>query len=65
MWLAGDEQPVTQTRIVGHRWSARSFEVRDFLARNSVPYQWHSSEEPEGDSCWRLRAWTSRRSRWW
>ena len=48
MWLAGDEQPVTQTRIVGHRWSARSFEVRDFLARNAVPYQWHSSEEPEG-----------------
>ena len=49
MWLAGDEQPVTQTRIVGHRWSARSFEVRDFLARNSVPYRWLSSEEPEGE----------------
>ena len=40
--------PVTETRVVGHRWSARSFEVRDFLARNSVPYRWHSSEEPEG-----------------
>ena len=39
---------VTETRVVGHRWSARSFEVRDFLARNSVPYRWHSSEEPEG-----------------
>ena len=48
MWLASDEQPVTQTRVVGHRWSARSFEVRDFLARNSVPYRWLSSEEPEG-----------------
>jgi thioredoxin reductase (NADPH) len=34
--------------VVGHRWSARSFEVRDFLARNSVPYRWHTSEEPEG-----------------
>ena len=48
MWLASDEQPVTETRVVGHRWSARSFEIRDFLARNSVPYRWHSSEEPEG-----------------
>ena len=34
--------------MVGHRWSARSFEVRDFLARNSVPYRWLTSEEPEG-----------------
>jgi thioredoxin reductase (NADPH) len=49
MWLAGDEQPVTQTQIVGHRWSARSNEVRDFLARNSVPYRWLSSEDPEGE----------------
>ena len=48
MWLASDDHPVTETRVVGHRWSARSFEVRDFLARNSVPYRWHSSEEPEG-----------------
>jgi thioredoxin reductase (NADPH) len=48
MWRATDEQPVTQTQVVGHRWSARSFEVRDFLARNSVPYRWLTSEEPEG-----------------
>jgi thioredoxin reductase (NADPH) len=48
MWLASDEQPVSRTQVVGHRWSTRSFEVRDFLARNSVPYRWLSSEEPEG-----------------
>jgi thioredoxin reductase (NADPH) len=48
LWLATDEHPTTQTQVVGHRWSARSFEVRDFLARNSVPYRWHTSEEPEG-----------------
>ena len=35
-------------RWSGHRWSAHSFEVRDFLARNSVPYRWLTSEEPEG-----------------
>ncbi|WP_348246621.1 hypothetical protein, partial [Salmonella enterica] len=27
-------------RIVGHRWSPQSNEVRDFLARHFVPYQW-------------------------
>jgi len=48
LWLATDEHSTTQTQVVGHRWSARSFEVRDFLARNSVPYRWHTSEEPEG-----------------
>src|SRR5215210_8055988 len=49
MWLATDERPVDRTQVVGHRWSARSFEVRDFLARNSVPYRWLSSEETEGE----------------
>ena len=34
--------------MVGHRWSARSSEVREFLARNQVPYRWYSSETPEG-----------------
>ncbi|HEY4401071.1 MAG TPA: FAD-dependent oxidoreductase [Acidimicrobiia bacterium] len=48
MWRNSDELPATQTQVVGHRWSARSFEVRDFLARNAVPYRWLSSDEPEG-----------------
>jgi thioredoxin reductase (NADPH) len=48
MWRTSDEQPAALIRVVGHRWSARSFEVRDFLARNSVPYRWLSSEEREG-----------------
>jgi thioredoxin reductase (NADPH) len=47
-WLATDERSITQTRVVGHRWSARSFEIRDFLARNSVPYRWLTGDEPEG-----------------
>ncbi len=48
-WRAAcDSQPVRCTQVVGHRWSAHSFEVRDFLARNSVPYRWFTSEEPEG-----------------
>jgi thioredoxin reductase (NADPH) len=48
LWLAAGDKPVTETQVVGHRWSARSFEVRDFLARNSVPYRWFTVEQPEG-----------------
>jgi thioredoxin reductase (NADPH) len=48
LWLDTDEHSTSQTQVVGHRWSARSFEVRDFLASNSVPYRWLTSEEPEG-----------------
>jgi thioredoxin reductase (NADPH) len=47
-WLITEDKPITETQVVGHRWSARSFEVRDFLARNSVPYRWFTVEQPEG-----------------
>jgi thioredoxin reductase (NADPH) len=47
-WLCSDHRPVPETKVVGHRWSARSSQVREFLARNQVPYRWYSSEEPEG-----------------
>ena len=35
-WPSRDVQ-VRETKVVGHRWSPPSFEVRDFLARNAVP----------------------------
>ncbi|MFK0253719.1 FAD-dependent oxidoreductase [Streptomyces sp. NPDC090445] len=47
-WRAGDHRPVPATKVVGHRWSAPSSRVREFLARNQVPYRWYSSDEPEG-----------------
>src|SRR4051812_3759795 len=33
-WLASPEPAISEVRVVGHRWSAPSFAVRDFLARN-------------------------------
>ena len=48
LWRVAGDKPVTETQLVGHRWSARSFELREFLARNSVPYRWLSVEQPEG-----------------
>src|SRR5215468_4768465 len=47
-WLSADYRPVAETKVVGHRFSARSSEVREFLARNQVPYRWYSSDQPEG-----------------
>ena len=48
LWHTAGDQPVTATQVVGHRWSARSYEVRDFLARNSVSYRWLTADQPEG-----------------
>jgi len=39
---------MVETKLIGHRWSAPSFAVRDFLDRNAVPYRWFASDEPEG-----------------
>ncbi len=47
-WRSVGVRAVEQTRVVGHRWSAEAFAVRDFLARNAVPYRWYSVDEPEG-----------------
>ncbi len=47
-WLAADRRPVRVTKLIGHRWSARSSGVREFLARNQVAYRWYDSEEPDG-----------------
>jgi thioredoxin reductase (NADPH) len=47
-WLESDHRPVPEIKVIGHRWSARSSEVREFLARNQVPYRWYASDEPEG-----------------
>src|SRR5229473_1686333 len=36
-------------RVLGTRWSPRSYELRDFLARNRVPYQWIDVEGSAND----------------
>ncbi|MEV4969726.1 FAD-dependent oxidoreductase [Streptomyces scopuliridis] len=48
VWATTPDPGITETRVVGHRWSAPSFAVRDFLARNLVPYRWLPADEPEG-----------------
>ena len=50
-WQASYRPPFEGIRLVGHRWSPKSFELRDFLGRNQVAYQWvdvRAGEESEG-----------------
>src|ERR671913_1623828 len=47
-WESEAVLEIRETKVVGHRWSAPSFAVRDFLARNAVPYRWVVVDEPEG-----------------
>ena len=48
-WEREDRKPVREAKLIGHRWSAPSADLRDFLARNAVPYRWYSSDTPEGE----------------
>jgi thioredoxin reductase (NADPH) len=47
-WQAVGDKEVEDVKVVGHRWSAPSYRIRDFLARNLVPYRWFAADEPEG-----------------
>ena len=52
-WAATERPSFEGVRVIGHRWSARSHEIRDFLARNGVPLEWLDAE---GDEAARLLA---------
>ena len=39
-WKASYRPAYEGIRVLGTRWSPKSYELRDFLARNHVPYQW-------------------------
>jgi thioredoxin reductase (NADPH) len=49
-WNAHYRAPYEGIRVLGTRWSTRSYELRDFLARNQVPYQWIDVELAQSDS---------------
>ncbi len=44
-----------RNRVVGHRWSAPSHEVKDFLVRNQVPFKWLDLER-DGEAATLLAA---------
>jgi thioredoxin reductase (NADPH) len=48
-WQASYHPTFEGIRVLGTRWSPRSYELRDFLARNRVPYQWIDVEASAND----------------
>jgi thioredoxin reductase (NADPH) len=48
-WRASYRPAFEGIRVLGTRWSPRSYELRDFLARNHVPYQWIDVELSAND----------------
>ncbi|HET7872268.1 MAG TPA: response regulator, partial [Terriglobales bacterium] len=48
-WQAGYRPAFQGIRVLGTRWSPRCYELREFLARNHVPYQWIDVELSAND----------------
>src|SRR6202165_1383166 len=49
-WTATFRPLYEGIRVLGTRWSNRSYELREFLARNQVPYQWIDVELAQADA---------------
>ena len=65
VWHAEAEEQAGGLRVVGHRFSKESHELRDFLARNRVPRTGTTTRSTRRlASCSRWRTWTSRGCRW-
>ena len=48
-WQADYRPPFEGVRVIGARWSPQTHAVKDFLARNHVPYTWIDVEAAETD----------------
>ena len=46
-WRQEHPEDTADVRVVGHRWSERSHEIKTFLARNHVPYRWLDVERDD------------------
>ncbi|HET9495333.1 MAG TPA: FAD-dependent oxidoreductase [Chloroflexia bacterium] len=48
-WRAQYRPTFEGLRLIGHRWSPLSHQLKDYLARNQIPYHWTDVElDPEG-----------------
>ncbi len=43
-WQAGFRPNFEGVRIISHRWSPQAHDLKDFLARNQIPYKWLDME---------------------
>ncbi len=47
-WRETGDRAIPHTKIIGHPYSARSSQVREFLARNRLYYTWLRADERKG-----------------
>lgn len=48
-WQEAHRSHFEGIRVLGTRWSAQSFAMREFLARNHIPYRWLDVDTPDKD----------------
>jgi thioredoxin reductase (NADPH) len=46
-WMSSYNPPFEGIKVIGIVWSPRSHEIKEFLARNGIPYQWFDIESDE------------------
>lgn len=46
-WQAGYRPEFEGIRMIGYQWSPESHHLKDFLAGNLIPYQWHDVDTDE------------------
>lgn len=49
-WSASYRAPFEGIRVIGTRWSSSCYELREFLARNHIPYQWLDVESADAQA---------------
>ena len=49
-WSSKHRPAFEGVRVLGNRWSPRSYEIREFLARSQVPYQWLDIESADPET---------------
>jgi thioredoxin reductase (NADPH) len=47
-WRSQGDRAVPMTKVIGHRWNPRSWEVRQFLARNQHSFRSYMADESKG-----------------
>lgn len=46
-WHEAHREDTGGVRVIGHRWSERSYEIKTFLALNHMPYRWLDLERDD------------------
>lgn len=49
-WMADYRPPFRGIRLLGNRWSPEAHDLRDFMGRNRIPFQWLDIDNRDNDN---------------